>query len=125
MILPRHTAATPRHRMGVWRTPPAAPTPQAAAVGVTGLTLATTYSEAIVAVGVGADGFAATASGGAVAVTAAAIAGGIVVLTLSRAVLKSETVSLAYTPGVVTGVGGGNGLAFSGFNVANNSTVLF
>lgn len=97
-----------------------APTLSSATVGGNGTTLTLVFSERVTAASW--SGFALSGTYGLATPTYQSGAGtDTVTFTLSRTVGSAETVTLAYTPGVVEDLGGNDLAAFSGTAAANNS----
>lgn len=100
-----------------------APTEASATVAANGTALTVVFAEPVRGFAAGANGFALTPSGAAATLTY--VSGDdstSIVFTISRVIGSTETLTLAYTPGVIVDDSGNPLAAFSGAAVTNNST---
>lgn len=102
-----------------------APVEVSASAPADGNSVTVVFAEGVKGFVAGDNGFALTASGGAVTLTYSSGNGtNTIVFTTSRSLLQGETVTLAYTPGAITDLVGNPLAAFSGASVTNNSEEL-
>lgn len=98
------------------------PTVLTKVISSNGTTFTVGFSESVTAFTTGTNGFVVTPTGGASAISYTSGNGtSTIVFTLARTIASNETVTLAYTPGIITDLVGNALAGFSGTSVTNGS----